>query len=87
MRILITGGAGFQGSHLIERLLKKKHTVTVLNTPSAAAVKNLAPLRGRVETVWGSITDPEIVTKSVRDQDAVFHLAAYVNVDESLLHP
>lgn len=87
MRILITGGAGFQGSHLTERLLKKKHAVTVLNTPSVAAVKNLAPFRSRIEVVWGSITDPEIVAKSVRDQDVVFHLAAYVNVDESLLHP
>ena len=87
MRILVTGGAGFQGSHLIERLLKRGHAVMSLNTPSATAIKNLAPLRNRIEAVWGSITDAEIVSKAVRDQDVVFHLAAYVNVDESLLHP
>lgn len=87
MRILITGGAGFQGSHLTEALLKKKHQITILNTPSQKASDNLALFKNKVKVVWGSITDPELVDKAVREQDVVFHLAAYINVDESRLHP
>lgn len=87
MKILITGGAGFQGSHLAEFLLKKGHTVSILNTYSARAKKNLSHLLGSVDIIWGSVTDKEIVEKSVREHDVVFHLAGRVNVDESLLDP
>jgi len=87
MRILITGGAGFQGSRLAESLLAKKHQITILNTPSDRALLNIKKIKPKVKVVWGSVTDPEIVYKSVRDQDVVFHLAAYINVDESILNP
>lgn len=87
MKILITGGAGFQGSHLSEALLKDGHTVAILNTLSDNAKKNIAHFTKDVDVIWGSITDPEIVTKSVRGHDVVFHLAAHINVDESLKHP
>ena len=87
MRVLITGGAGFQGSHLTERLLRAGHEVTVLSTLSDEAEHNVAACMSDISIVWGSITDAEIVDKTVRDQDAVVHAAARVNVDESIDSP
>jgi len=87
MRILITGGAGFQGSHLAERLSHAGHDVTLLNTLSGDADKRVAHLRGDISIVWGSITDAEIVEKTIRGQEAVVHMAARVNVDESIDSP
>ena len=87
MRVLITGGAGFQGSHLAERLVRSGHGVTVLSTLSAEAERNIARCANDISVVWGSITDAEIVDKTVRDQDAVVHMAARVNVDESIDSP
>lgn len=87
MKILVTGGAGFQGSHLVESLLKKKHQVSILNTPSEEAFFNIKNFQSNVKVVWGSITDPELVDKTIREQDVVFHLAAYINVDESRIYP
>ncbi len=87
MNILITGGAGFQGSHLVERLSGKGHTVTVLNTMTPNSAKKKKYLEGKADIIWGSITDPEITEKAIRGKDIVFHLGARVNVDESILHP
>jgi dTDP-glucose 4,6-dehydratase len=87
MRILVTGGAGFQGSHLAEHLLHWGHEVTILNTFSQQALANIRPFAENVTVVWGSVTDPEIVEKTVRGQEVVFHLAARPHVDESIQHP
>jgi nucleoside-diphosphate-sugar epimerase len=87
MKILVTGGGGFQGSHLTESLLQRGHQVTILNTYSDQAKENLSNVLGSIEIIWGSVTDKELVEKSVRGHDAVFHLAARVNVDESLADP
>lgn len=87
MKILITGGAGFQGSHLSEFLLKEGHEVTVLNTYSKEIEPNVAMLANKVRVIYGSVTDRTIVDKTVRGQDVVFHLAANINVDESLKNP
>jgi len=86
-KILITGGLGFQGSHLTEHLLNDGHEVTVLSTLSKASKKNYELLPKKPTVVWGSITDKEVVNKTVREQDVVFHLAAYINVDESIQYP
>lgn len=94
MKILITGGAGFQGSHLTEYYVNKGHEVTILNTLSDHTQDNLKNLyqhigdkKEQVNVVFGSITDTEVVNKTVRDHDVVFHLAANVNVDHSLVDP
>ena len=87
MRILITGGAGFQGSHLAERWSGSGHGVTILNTYSEEAARNIRSVSADSEVVWGSVTDNEIVEKTVRGHDVVVHLAARVNVDESLAEP
>ena len=87
MRILVTGGAGFQGSHVAEQCLRAGHQVTILNTFSEEAEGNIKSFAKDVSVVWGSVTDQEIVVKSVRDHDAVIHLAARINVDESIRAP
>lgn len=86
-RILITGGAGFQGSHLAQRLIKRGHEVSILNTPSERARANISTIKNKVHVMWGSVTDEEAVSKAIRDHDVVFHLAAHINVDESLANP
>ncbi len=85
----MTGGAGFQGSHLAEALLGMGHQVTVLNTLSSAAKGNTRRLQadGRADVVFGSVTDAELTAKTVPEHDVVFHLAANVNVDKSLTDP
>lgn len=87
MKILITGGGGFQGSHLAESLLAAGHKVSILNTHSEETPRNLTGILDKINLVWGSVTDRETVEKSVRGHDVIFHLAAHVNVDESLKDP
>ena len=87
MRVLITGGAGFQGSHLAKRLQQAGHNITILNTYSEESERNVQSITDSVAVVWGSITDAEIVEKTVRGQDAVVHMAARINVDESIQDP
>ena len=87
VRILVTGGAGFQGSHLVEKWVRDGHEVTVLNTYSIEAEQNIASFARNILLVWGSVTDPEVVEKTVRGHDVVVHLAARINVDESLGSP
>lgn len=87
MKILITGGAGFQGSHLVDYLRQQGHVLTVLNTWSEEAETNTKHWRDKVNIVWGSVTDKEIVDKTVRGQEVVFHLAGRINVDESIKNP
>ncbi len=87
MKILITGGGGFQGSHLAEFLVTLGHSVSIFNTYSDTSLKNLSAIRDRVTVIWGSVTDAEAVDKAVRGQDIVYHLAAHINVDESLKDP
>lgn len=87
MKILITGGAGFQGSHLAEKLCELGHEVSVLNTFTPQAENNKKYLEDKCEVVWGSITDEEVTEKVVRGKEVVFNLGARINVDESIAHP
>jgi UDP-glucose 4-epimerase len=82
MRILVTGGAGFIGSHLCERLLIEGHQVIVLDLASTGRLSNLNGIinSGRLKVIEGSILDTKILNPLVRDSDYVFHLAAAVGV-------
>ena len=82
MQILVTGGAGFIGSHLCERLLHDGHTVTSIDNFSTGRASNLANLNGSTKftSVEGSILDSNILRPLIRNADYVFHLAAAVGV-------
>ena len=82
MKILITGGAGFIGSHLSERLVAEGHSVTALDDLSTGRRENLAALAGnnRFRFVEGSILDADLVQRLTGECDMIFHLAAAVGV-------
>ena len=83
MRALITGGAGFIGSHLADHLLAHGHAVVVVDDLSTGRHANIEHLLGRpdFEFVLGSILNPDVVDDVVARSDAVFHLAAAVGVE------
>jgi dTDP-glucose 4,6-dehydratase len=87
MKIIITGGLGFQGGHLAESLIAKGHSVTLFNTCSEVISPTADLLKDKATIIFGSITDEVSVQKAVRGHDVVFHLAASINVDESLKNP
>jgi len=84
MRVLVTGGAGFIGSHTVARLLAEGHSVRVLDDLSTGKRENLAPFGGAVEFLEGDITDVAAVERAVAGMDAVMHLAAVVSVPVSV---
>ena len=89
MRILVTGGAGFIGSHLCERLLIEGHQVTILDLASTGRLSNLNGIinSGRLKVIEGSILDTKILNPLVRNSDYVFHLAAAVGVFNIVNNP
>lgn len=86
MRVLITGGAGFIGSHLAERLLAHGHRVRVLDNLSTGKRTNL-PVHDALEFMEGDVRDREPVEKAVRECDAIVHLAAVASVQASIDDP
>lgn len=84
---LVTGGAGFIGSHLVEGLAKRGRTVRVLDDLSTGDPDNLAHITPAPELIVASVTDPDAVAHAVRDVDTVFHLAALASVQASLDDP
>jgi len=82
-KYVITGGAGFIGSHIAEHLSNEGHQVTILDSLRTGFEKNLKGLN--VEFVQGDIRDEKIAQNVVKNATAVFHLAALVSVPESLL--
>ncbi|MDY1004095.1 NAD-dependent epimerase/dehydratase family protein [Curtobacterium sp. CFBP9011] len=89
MKSIVTGGAGFIGSHLVERLLADGDDVVVLDDFSTGRADNLAAVAGheRLRVVEGSILDRELVAELVAGSDRVFHLAAAVGVKLIVDHP
>jgi UDP-glucose 4-epimerase len=82
MRALITGGAGFIGSHLSERLLDEGHKVSVIDDLSTGAFENIAHLKGRPGFTYtiDTITNEPLLAELVDQCDVIFHLAAAVGV-------
>ncbi|OGI14506.1 hypothetical protein A3K63_01905 [Candidatus Micrarchaeota archaeon RBG_16_49_10] len=85
--ILVTGGAGFIGSHLAEHLVEKGHSVTVLDNLSTGRMENLSSIISEIEFVKGSFGDRELARKLLRDADVVFHNAAVVGVKRTIEDP
>jgi UDP-glucose 4-epimerase len=84
---LVTGGAGFIGSHLVEALLADGHTVRVLDNFSTGSLANLAEVAGRFELVRGSVTDLAAVRDATEGADYVFHFAAPPAGEQGLNDP
>ena len=84
---LVTGGAGFIGSHLVRTLLDQDADVRVLDNFSTGKRENLSGLGGKLEVLEGDVRDRTIVQDAVRDVDVVFHEAAFVSVPESMEKP
>jgi len=85
--ILVTGGAGFVGSHIVEALVERGERVRVLDNFSTGHSDNLARVRGKIELVEGDVTDPAVVARVMRDVDRVSHQAALASVPLSLERP
>jgi UDP-glucose 4-epimerase len=88
-RALVTGGAGFVGSHLVERLAAQGDRVTVLDDLSTGHRANLnaTVIGAQVDLIEGTVLDAPLVDRLVTEADVVYHLAAAVGVDWVLRHP
>ena len=79
-RYLVTGGCGFIGSHLVERLLAAGHEVTVLDDLSTGKSENLPEAAA---LIYGDVSDPQAMAEAMAGQDGCFHLAAIASVERS----
>lgn len=84
---LVTGGAGFIGSHLVEGLLAQGQQVRVLDNLSTGRRGNLAGVMDQIEFVEGTIEDQATVARAVAGVEVIFHLAAIVSVPHSMAKP
>jgi UDP-N-acetylglucosamine/UDP-N-acetyl-alpha-D-glucosaminouronate 4-epimerase len=87
MRFLVTGGAGFIGSNTVDELVRRGHSVVVLDDLSSGKEENLAESRNKISLIKGSITDLEAVRKAVHEAECVLHLAARTSVPRSVKDP
>jgi nucleoside-diphosphate-sugar epimerase len=87
MRYLVTGGAGFIGSNIVDELVRRGHAVIVLDNLSTGKESNLASVRDKIELNTGSITDLAAVQAACRGADYVIHLAARTSVPRSIEDP
>jgi UDP-glucose 4-epimerase len=87
MKILVTGGAGFIGSHLTEALVRRGHRVRVLDNLSGGKRKNLESVAGDVELLDGDCADPGAARRAARGMEVVYHEAAVPSVARSVSDP
>jgi len=89
MNVLITGGAGFIGSHLAEELIRRGNKVCVVDDLSTGNLDNIQHLQGngRLSLVFGSVLDRYLMERLVEESDVIYHLAAAVGVKYIMEHP
>src|SRR3974377_1047774 len=87
MRCLVTGGAGFIGSHTVDELVRRGHSVVVLDDLSSGQEENLCEVRNKIALVKGSITNLETVREAMQQAEYVIHLAARTSVPRSVKDP
>ncbi|UCC39926.1 MAG: SDR family oxidoreductase [Candidatus Aminicenantes bacterium] len=86
-KYLVTGGAGFIGSHVAEELVRRGHKVTVLDNFFTGKRENIAPFMDKIELIEGDIRDMDICRQSLEDVDFVLHQAALPSVPRSIEDP
>jgi UDP-glucose 4-epimerase len=87
MRVFITGGAGFIGSHLCDALVAEGKEVIILDNLSTGSKSNIAHLADKIKIFEGDIRDQNLVESLVEDCDLVLHMAAALGVDNILENP
>ncbi len=87
MRYLVTGGAGFIGSHTVDELVRRGHDVVVLDDLSSGNAANLAQVKGKIQFLQDSITELDRVREACCGVEYVLHLAARTSVPRSVLDP
>ena len=84
---LVTGGAGFIGSHIVEALVERGDRVRVLDNLSTGRLQNLAHVSDQIEFMEGDLRNEATVREAVNNVNSIFHLAAMVSVPESMAKP
>ena len=83
MKYLVTGGAGFIGSHLTKKLVEEGNDVTIIDNLNTGKEKNLESIKNKIDFVKGSILDIELLEKLTKDVEGVYHQAALASVQDS----
>ena len=83
MKYLVTGGAGFIGSHLTKKLVEEGNDVTIIDNLNTGKEKNLESIKNKIDFVKGSILDIELLEKLTKDVKGVYHQAALASVQDS----
>ncbi len=86
-KVLVTGGAGFIGSHLTERLVGEGHNVTVIDNLSHGKPENIKSVIKEINLIDGDILEQKVLEKAVEGKEHIFHLAANTSVNISLKKP
>ncbi len=86
-KVLVTGGCGFIGSHLVKKLVTYGAKVTVLDDLSTGSLENISPWLSKITFIQGSVTDPLMCQQAVQGATHVFHLAACTSVAQSMKNP
>ncbi len=87
MKYLVTGGAGFIGSNIVDELIRRDHEVTVLDDLSTGKKANLEQVASRIRLIQSTITDLDAVKRACEGMDYVIHLAARTSVPQSVKDP
>lgn len=84
MKVLVTGGAGFIGSHLTDSLISSNEEITVIDNFTTGSVKNLNIAKSKINLIEGDIRDQNLIERVVSEVDLVFHMAAALGVNNIL---
>ena len=87
MKYLVTGGAGFIGSHLTKKLVEEGNDISIIDNLNTGKEKNLESIKNKIDFVKGSILDIELLEKLTKDVDGVYHQAALASVQDSFSKP